>query len=146
MKRSYGAFGSITRERREIVIEGTDDSEPTEQTVWREYEFRGKPGDPLRRAPQIAPYHLRLDWLMWFAAMDSPENHPWFTALLVKLLEGDPATLSLLRVNPFPNHPPRIIRAEYFSYRFTTPDERRRSGQWWMREPLGLYFPPVAHR
>jgi len=96
------------------VIEGTDDSEPTEQTVWREYEFRGKPGDPLRRAPQIAPYHLRLDWLMWFAAMDSPENHPWFTALLVKLLEGDPATLSLLRVNPFPNHPPRIIRAEYF--------------------------------
>jgi hypothetical protein len=143
---AYGAFGSITRERREIVIEGTDDPQPIERTVWREYEFRGKPGDPFRRAPQIAPYHLRLDWLMWFAAMDSPENHPWFTALLVKLLEGDPNTLSLLRVNPFPDQPPRIIRAEYFSYRFTTPEERRRSGQWWMREALGLYFPPVSHR
>jgi hypothetical protein len=128
------------------VIEGTDDPEPGEETVWREYEFRGKPGDPLRRAPQVALYHLRLDWLMWFAAMDSPESHSWFTALLVKLLEGDLATLSLLRVNPFPNHPPRIIRAEYFAYHFTTPDERRRSGQWWTREPLGLYFPPVSHR
>jgi hypothetical protein len=143
---TYGAFGSITRERHEIVIEGSDDPEPTERTIWREYEFRGKPGDPLRRPPQLAPYHLRIDWLMWFAAMDSPESHPWFTALLVKLLEGDPATLSLLRVNPFPDHPPRIIRAEYFAYHFTTPEERRRSGRWWTREPLGLYFPPVSHR
>jgi len=116
------------------------------QVMNTSYEFRGKPGGPLRRATQIALYHLRLDWLMWLAAMDSPENHPWFTALLVKLLKGDPATLSLLWVNPFPNHPPRIVRAEYFSYHFTTPGERRRSGQWWMREPLGLYFPPVSHR
>ena len=143
---TYGAFGSITRERREIVIEGTDDAELTDHTVWREYEFRGKPGDPIRPALQIAPYHLRLDWLMWFAAMDTPENHPWFTALLRNLLEGDSATLSLLRLNPFPNHPPRIIRAELFLYRFTTPEEHRRTGQWWMREPLGLYFPAVSRR
>jgi hypothetical protein len=143
---TYGAFGSITRERREIVVEGTDDTELTDRTVWREYEFRGKPGDPLRRAPQIAPYHLRLDWLMWFAAMDSPENHPWFTALIVKLLEGDPAALSLLHVNPFPNHPPHVVRAELFLYRFTTPDERRRTGQWWMRERIGSYFPAVSRK
>jgi hypothetical protein len=143
---TYGAFGRITRERREIVVEGTDDAELTDRTVWREYEFRGKPGDAFRRAPQLAPYHLRLDWLMWFAAMDSPENHPWFTAFIVKLLEGNPSTLSLLRVNPFPDHPPRVIRAELFSYRFTTPDERRRTGQWWIREPIGYYFPPVSRR
>jgi hypothetical protein len=143
---TYGAFGSITRGRREIVIEGTDEPELTDRTVWREYEFRGKPGEVFRMSPQIAPYHLRLDWLMWFAAMDSPENHPWFTALLVKLLEGDPAMLSLMRTNPFPNRPPRVIRAEMFSYRFTTPEERRRTGQWWIRKPLGLYFPPVSHR
>ena len=55
---TYGAFGSITRTRYEIVIEGSDDS-----STWREYEFKGKPGDPARVAPQIAPYHLRLDWL-----------------------------------------------------------------------------------
>jgi hypothetical protein len=141
---TYGAFGSITRTRNEIAIEGTDDAAITPSTTWREYEFKGKPGDPSRMPPQIAPYHLRLDWLMWFAAMSSPSEHPWFTALLVKLLEGDRATLNLLRTNPFPEHPPRYVRALYYEYRFTTPDERRRTGRWWNRELLGEYFSPVA--
>ncbi len=79
---TYGAFGSITRERYEIVLEGTDEATVTERPKWREYEFKGKPGDPARRPPQVAPYHLRLDWLMWFDAMDNPENNPWFIRLL----------------------------------------------------------------
>jgi hypothetical protein len=141
---TYGAFGSITRTRNEIVIEGTDDAAITPSTIWREYEFKGKPGDPSRMPAQIAPYHLRLDWLMWFAAMSSPSEHPWFTALLVKLLHGDRATLDLLRANPFPDHPPRYVRALEYEYRFTTPDERRRTGRWWNRELLGDYFSPVA--
>ena len=141
---TYGAFGSITRTRNEIVIEGTDDPAPTERTIWREYEFRGKPGDPSRRPPQVAPYHLRLDWLMWFAAMSSPDEHAWFSSLLEKLLQGDPRTLSLLKTNPFPAGPPRYLRGRYYTYRFTTPEERRRSGDWWHRDPNGLYFPPVA--
>jgi hypothetical protein len=141
---TYGAFGSITRTRNEIVIEGTDDVAITPSTTWREYEFKGKPGDPSRTPSQIAPYHLRLDWLMWFAAMSSPSEHSWFTALLVKLLEGDRATIDLMRTNPFPNHPPRYVRALYYKYRFTTPDERRRTGRWWNRELLGEYFSPVT--
>jgi hypothetical protein len=141
---TYGAFGGITRTRNEIVIEGTDQTAPLDGSAWRAYEFKGKPGDPARLPPQIAPYHLRLDWLMWFAAMDSPSEHPWFTALLVKLLEGDRQTLALLRTNPFPDHPPRYIRALYFEYHFTTREERRRTGRWWNREQVGLYFPPVA--
>jgi Lipase maturation factor len=138
---TYGAFGSITKERNEIVIEGTADERVTAQTVWREYEFKGKPGDPMRRPPQVAPYHLRLDWLMWFAAMATPAEHPWFTPLLARLLDGDRATLSLLRSNPFPDGPPRYIRARYYHYRFTTPQERRATGAWWHRELIGEYFP-----
>ena len=141
---TYGAFGSIGRTRLEVVIEGTDDAEITERTVWKEYGFKGKPGDPRRLPRQWAPYHLRLDWLMWFAAMASPDEHPWFTALIVKLLQGDAATLALLQTNPFPDHPPRYVRALSYRYRFTTPDERRQSGDWWKRELEGTYFGPVA--
>jgi hypothetical protein len=140
---TYGAFGSITRERNEIVIEGTDDPVITDRTTWREYEFKGKPGDPARMPRQIAPYHLRLDWLMWFAAFSRPAEHRWFSALLTKLLEGDSATLSLLEANPFPNQPPWHVRAVYYRYRFTTPEERRQTGRWWDREVLGLYVGPV---
>jgi hypothetical protein len=83
---------------------------------------------------------------MWFAAMESPQDHPWFAPFIVKLLEGNPSIVRLLRFNPFPEHPPRFIRAELFVYRFTTADERRRSGQWWKREPVGFYLRPVSLR
>jgi hypothetical protein len=138
---TYGAFGSITRTRNEIVIEGTDDPVISVGTRWREYDFKGKPGDPARRPAQIAPYHLRLDWLMWFAAMSEPETHRWFGVLLTRLLEGDRATLDLLRTNPFPDRPPRFVRAMYYRYEFTTPEERRRSRHWWKRELAGVYYP-----
>ena len=140
---TYGAFGSITRTRNEIVIEGTADAMPADTSKWLAYEFKGKPGDPARRPRQLAPYHLRLDWLMWFAAFSTPDEHPWFTALLAHLLRGDAATLSLFDANPFPGTPPRWVRARYYEYRFTTPDERRRTGRWWTRRDMGLYMPPV---
>jgi hypothetical protein len=141
---TYGAFGSITRERYEIVIEGTEDAVVTPTTRWRPYEFKGKPGAPSRLPPQIAPYHLRLDWLMWFAAMPSPFYDPWFVRLLEKLLEGDRSVLTLLKGNPFPEAPPRHVRALYYLYRFTTPEERQRSGDWWHRELVGTYFPTAS--
>ena len=92
---SYGAFGSITRPRYEVIVEGTDEPAPTASTKWREYEFKGKPGGLARMPPQIAPYHLRLDWLMWFAALSSYEDQPWFAPFMQKLLEGDRPVLSL---------------------------------------------------
>jgi lipase maturation factor len=141
---TYGAFGSITRVRNEIVLEGTDEPAITSSTAWHEYEFKGKPGDPALRPPQIAPYHLRLDWLMWFAAMGPAEQHPWFAALIVKLLQGDPATLGLLRSNPFPGRPPRYVRGLYYEYRFTTPEEHRQNGDWWTRRLIGVYFGPAT--
>src|SRR5579875_776724 len=141
---AYGAFGSITRYRDEIVVEGTDADRIDASTSWLEYEFKGKPGTPTRRPRQYAPYHLRLDWLMWFAAMSSPERHPWFVVFLVRLLEGDPATLRMLARNPFPDRPPRYVRALLYRYRFTTWPERRRTGAWWSRELLGTYTLPLA--
>jgi Lipase maturation factor len=141
---TYGAFGSITKVRYEVVVEGTDEAVLTQSTQWREYEFRGKPNDTGRLPPQVAPYHLRLDWLMWFAAMSSYPEHPWFVHFVAKLLEGDKDTLSLLHSNPFPNKPPRYVRAELYEYHFTNPDERKRTGQWWKRRLAAPYFPTVS--
>ena len=141
---TYGAFGSITRTRYEIVIEGTDDTAVTERTAWREYEFKGKPGDPARRPPQVAPYHLRLDWLMWFEAFSPRPQDEWFVALLQRLLRGDAATLSLLKTNPFPDRPPRYLRARYYRYWFTTSAERRETGRWWNRQLSSEYVAPIT--
>jgi len=140
---AYGAFGSVTKERYEIVVEGTASSEPA-QVEWKAYEFKGKPGDPRRVPRQYAPYHLRLDWLMWFAAMESPYRHQWFIAFLIKLLEGDRPTLRLLGHNPFPDRPPASVRAMLYRYRFSTLAELRAEGAWWVRTPVGDYLPALV--
>jgi hypothetical protein len=132
---TYGAFGSITRVRYEVVIEATDDPESGR---WLEYRFKGKPGDPARRPPQIAPYHLRLDWLMWFVAISPSYGYGWFDAFLAKLLAADPKVLKLLRHAPFGAEPPAAVRAVLYRYRYTTPAERAASGHWWVREPAGV--------
>lgn len=141
---AYGAFGSVTKNRNEIILEGTEDAEITPLTQWKEYEFKAKPGDVHRRPPVVAPYHLRLDWLMWFAAMADWRHHPWIINLMNKLLHNDPEVLALMGENPFPNHPPQFIRAVLYSYRFTSAQERKETGDWWVRKPLGLYLPPVS--
>lgn len=143
---SYGAFGAVGRSRDEVVIEGTDDDVVTAGTTWREYEFKGKPGDVRRWPRQFAPYHLRLDWLMWFAAISPAYAQQWLRTLLVRLLENDRQTLKLLRHNPFPDHPPRYVRARLYRYRFSTWDELRHDHVWWERTLLTDYLPPVALR
>jgi len=143
---TYGAFGSVTKERDEIAVEGTDAATIDEHTRWQEYQFKGKPGDPSRRPAQIAPYHLRLDWLMWFAAMGNADNEPWFSQFIVKLLQGQQDVVGLLASNPFPDHPPRWIRARLYRYTFTTPAERKATGRWWNREFVSEYFPAVSLR
>ena len=141
---TYGAFGGITRTRYEIVVEGTEEAVITESTRWREYEFKAKPGDPRRTPPQVAPYHLRLDWLMWFAAMGSYHRHPWFVHFVAKLLQSDRAVLSLLRSNPFPDQPPHYVRALLYQYRLSSLESKKNTGQWWTRELVGAYFPTVS--
>ncbi|UTT49676.1 lipase maturation factor family protein [Rhodococcus gordoniae] len=141
---TYGAFGTVTRTRREVIVEGTSDAVVTPATEWREYEFKGKPGDVRRRPRQYAPYHLRLDWLMWFAGISRDYAAGWFPRFAGKLLENDPATVKLLRHNPFPDEPPRLVRARLFRYRFATRAERRATGQWWMREEIGDFMMPMA--
>ncbi|MGW0914508.1 lipase maturation factor family protein [Streptomyces sp. NPDC002784] len=149
---TYGAFGSVSRVRYEVVIEGTDEDVPREDSDWREYEFKGKPGDPRHWPRQFAPYHLRLDWMMWFAALSPAYAGAWFGTLVERLLENDPATLKLLRRSPFPpDAPPRYIRARLFRYRFTTWRELRETGACWDRTYVREYLPPtrlagVTHR
>ncbi len=142
---TYGAFGSVTNQRYEIIIEGTRDKTIDGNSDWHEYEFKGKPGNPGRISPQIAPYHLRLDWQMWFAAMSfHPASHPWFRPLVAKLLQNDKPTLKLLGKNPFRHNPPTYIRARLFQYQYTNLSERRKTGKWWKREFVSQYLPPVS--
>ncbi|HYY23922.1 MAG TPA: lipase maturation factor family protein [Candidatus Udaeobacter sp.] len=147
---TYGAFGSITKERYEIVLEGTDAAVIAPQTAWKAYEFRAKPGDPMRRPPQVAPYHLRLDWLMWFLPFSAPSGmvtrgyEVWFERFVQKLLEGDRQTLKLLRHNPFPERPPKFIRAGFYRYHYTDWQERRKTGAWWTRTWIDEYLSPVS--
>lgn len=141
---TYGAFGRVTRTRDELVIEGSEAAEPGVEEGWQPYELKAKPGDPRRRPPQIAPYHLRLDWLMWFAALGSLRTHPWLVELVGKLLEGDQAARELLGDDPFDGRAPAYVRIRRYRYRFTTPAERRQSGQWWERTLIGEELGPVA--
>lgn len=133
----YGLFAVMTTTRLEISVEGSDDG-----VTWREYEFEWKPGDVNRRPRLVAPFQPRLDWQMWFAALGSYRDNPWFMRFLGRLLEGSPDVLALLRRNPFPDKPPRTIRAVGYDYHFTRIGDG--SSAWWKRESAGLYCPPVS--
>jgi len=137
---TYGAFGSVGRERDEIIFEGTGDAVINDQTQWKEYEFKCKPGDPNRRPCIISPYHYRLDWQIWFAAMATPREYPWTVHFVWKLLHNDPGTLSLLANNPFPGAPPRFVRARLYRYHFAPLGE----SAWWKRELVGNWLPPLS--
>ena len=137
---SYGLFAVMTRERPEIQIEGSSDG-----AEWHAYEFRWKPG-PLERRPGFAGPHMpRVDWQMWFAALSTCRDEPWFQAFLVRLLEGSPSVSALLARNPFPDAPPRYLRTPLFRYKFASFAEWR-AGAWWTREPAGDFCPTVELR
>jgi len=140
---TYGAFGSVGRERNQLVFEGTMDQEITPATTWRAYEWKCQPGDPARRPCWMSPYHYRLDWLLWFAAMGAPRDYPWAVHLVWKLLEADRTTLGLLATDPFGGAPPRHVRVELYRYRFA-PRSARASQVWWTRERVTTWLPPVA--
>ncbi|RBP64666.1 lipase maturation factor [Brevibacterium sanguinis] len=140
---AYGAFGSMSEQRREVIIEGTLSERPQEED-WHAFEFKGKPGDVSRMPRQFAPYHLRLDWMMWFLALGD-WGEEWFVRLLRKLLSGDPAVRRLLRIDPFDGRAPTMIRVRVFDYRFSTKEEKRETGQWWVREEIGILVPPRRH-
>jgi hypothetical protein len=142
---TYGAFGSVSRVRHEVVLQGTRDEAPGEGAHWQDYELPCKPGDVARRPCLISPWHYRLDWQMWFAALSSYEEQPWIAALVDKLLRGDRSVDRLFAKNPFADAPPRFVRAELYRYELTGPGESaggRRA--WWRRTRVGEYLRPVA--
>ncbi|XP_070635482.1 lipase maturation factor 1 isoform X2 [Bos indicus] len=146
---TYGAFGSITRERTEVILQGTASANASApDSAWEDYEFKCKPGDPRRRPCLISPYHHRLDWLMWFAAFQTYEHNEWIIHLAGKLLANDAQALSLLARNPFEGRdPPRWVRGEHYRYKFSRPGGRHAAeGKWWIRRRLGPYFPPLSRQ
>jgi len=138
---TYGLFSVMTRTRPEIIIEGSADGK-----TWLPYEFKYKPGDLKQRPAFVAPFQPRLDWQMWFAALGTPPQNPWFVNLMVRLLQNSPPTVALLRHDPFPMGPPKFIRAQLYEYHFTDAAMRHATGQWWRREYLGPYLPELSVR
>jgi hypothetical protein len=135
----YGLFAVMTTSRLEIIVEGSQDGQ-----TWRAYDFTDKPGDLAVRPRFVAPHQPRLDWQMWFAALGTVQDNPWFVNFSIRLLQGSPAVLRLLRHDPFPNAPPKYIRASLYEYHFTSASERKQNGHWWRREPKGLYGRPIS--
>ncbi len=139
---TYGAFGSVGEERLNVVFEGTLDDDSTDQANWEPYIYKGLPVSLDKRPPQIAPYQLRLDWQMWFAAMSSPDEYPWTLKLVFKLFHNDPGVLSLFANNPFPGKPPKYIRAVLYRYSFAKPGNPQ--GLWWNRKRINLWMPAMS--
>ena len=134
---SYGLFAVMTTQRREIIVQGSNDGND-----WQNYEFLYKPGALDRPPPIVAPYQPRLDWQMWFAALGRVESTPWFQSFLIRLLQGSPEVLALLETNPFPEKPPKFLRAISDDYSFTASGEKA----WWRREPAAIYCPEISLR
>lgn len=139
---TYGAFGSVDRERFEVILEGTDEAFPNERTKWLEYEFPCKPGNLDRRPCFITPYHYRLDWQLWFAAKSNVDRQPWFLHLVDKLLRGESTPKSLLAHDPFPDKPPRYLRVSLYRYHFTRLGDGNKA--WWEREYVREWMRPIA--
>lgn len=135
----YGLFSVMTPSRPEIVLEGSEDGRN-----WVPYEFKDKPGDVRRPPPWVAPHQPRLDWQMWFAALGDVRSNPWFVNFCHRVLQGSPDVLALLAKNPFPDRPPRFVRAGLWEYRFTTMAQRRATGAWWRREFKAYYLDPIS--
>jgi hypothetical protein len=134
----YGLFAVMTRGRYEIEFQGSNDG-----TSWTPYSFRNKP-QALNEPPRIyAPYQPRFDWNLWFASLSDWQQNDFVTLTEERLLANSPAVLSLFRSDPFPNRP-HYLRAVLWQYWFTSMDEKRRTGNWWRREYLGLYAPEIA--
>jgi predicted DCC family thiol-disulfide oxidoreductase YuxK len=136
---TYGLFAVMTTTLPEIIVEGSDDG-----VHWREYGFKYKPGDVMRRPQWNFPHQPRLDWQMWFAALGTARESPWFSLFLQRLLENSPEVTALLGINPFPHEPPRYVRALLYDYRYSSPEEKKTTGAWWVRQPEGIYYPAIT--
>jgi hypothetical protein len=139
---TYGAFGSVGQERLNVVFEGTTDNDSSDNAHWKPYIYKGLPVLTEQRPAQIAPYHYRFDWQMWFASMSTPEEYPWTITLVSKLLHNDPSITGLFAVNPFSDRPPRYIRAVLYRYAFAP--SGRPGGMYWTRTRISTWLPATG--
>ncbi|WP_413288481.1 lipase maturation factor family protein [Bdellovibrio sp. HCB337] len=132
---SYGLFAVMTKDRPELVLQGSHDHEN-----WVDYEFKYKPSSVTKMPPVVAPYHPRLDWQMWFAALGTFNQNLWLQNLMARIFMNSDDVLRLLKKNPFPEVP-SYLRIVKYRYKFSTTKELLQKGQWWEREYVGLYSP-----
>lgn len=136
----FHVFPNMQTERHELEIEGSYDAKE-----WKPYVFKYKPGRLDKKPAFIVPHQPRLDWMIWFVPPRDNDMLYWFERFLMRLHQGSAEVLDLLEYNPFPDRPPVYLRVQVYQYRFTTMEERERTGHWWVREYLGQ-FPYVRPR
>jgi hypothetical protein len=134
----FGLFATMTPHRYEIEFQGSNDAQ-----TWISYPFRYKPQDPAERPGIYAPYQPRFDWNLWFASLEDWQESPMVPLTEERLLQASRPVLSLFRSNPFPDRPPRYVRAILWQYWFSTPQQKRTTGVWWQRQLLGTFAPTV---
>ena len=139
---TYGAFGHIGKQRREIILKGTNDHPADPNAHWHEYQFKAKPGDGDRMPVLVSPYHYRLDWQIWFAAMSDYKSNPWLVHFMYKLMQGNEGALSLIEHDPFDGKAPAYIQADLYDYEFTAADDK--TGAWWKRQRLSTWLGPLS--
>ncbi len=139
---TYGAFGTVSEERLNIVFEGTSDNDSSDHANWKAYTYKGLPVELDKRPPQISPYQLHFDWQLWFAAMTTSYDNPWTKNVAWKLLHNDPAVVSLFANNPFASKPPKYIRIVLYRYHFAKPGNE--AGNYWSRDKIGIWLHPLS--
>lgn len=135
---AYGLFVRMTVRRDELTIEATHDG-----VTWEPYVFAYKPG-PLDRRPALAGPHMpRLDWQMWFGALQPDcRRASWFFDVAQALLNARPDVLELFDTVPGDGRPPLQIRVVTQPYHFATATERD-SGLWWQAHERSVWCPAL---
>lgn len=162
---TYGAFGSVTRDRNEVIVEGR-----AANGTWYTYEFKCKPGALDRQPCLITPYHYRLDWLMWFAGFSDPQRTGWLLQLANRMMvarkdkAASDALRSLVDHVPFAEpggvakssstapEGPFAIRMTLFEYELNDAGKGGRKpmtgrnvevGRWWRRRKVSREYLPA---
>lgn len=123
---TYGLFASMTRQREEVQILGSNDG-----VDWKAYSFKYKPNND-KKIPRWTWLHQpRLDWQLWFVALQGYSQRSWTNALITRLFDHSPSVLALFKEVPFETAPKYLVMVKN-SYHFSDWKEKQTKGTWWI--------------
>jgi len=133
---SFTLFAGTPSNRYAVEFEGSNDGGRT----WRLYPFRYQPQQLDQLCPVIAPGYARFEAALQIAGYSDPPS-PLFGIVAEHLLRRDPAIMRFFRNDPFADRPAMMIRLPVYRMSFTDFATYRTTGQFWRKEPGGVYQP-----